>query len=229
MGDVPENTFGGRIRINGTFVPQNPNEGLIWVHQKYGSDPNLPIGPSSYIAVDYDASGDVWAAGARVVIGNPNNPNDVYYGNTPEKHLWAISYDCKADMNNDWAVDFGDINPFILALSDPAGYALAFPGLDGSRVYHGDVNCDQVFNFGDINTFVLLMEYQCCMASDCEPCWGDDDSEPLGPEELAAQLAANIWPELYDDLVNIIAAEVSTEENDATREYWEAVYAALTE
>ncbi len=31
------------------------------------------------------------------------------------------------DLNCDGVVDFGDINPFVLALSDPAGYAAAFP------------------------------------------------------------------------------------------------------
>jgi hypothetical protein len=39
-------------------------------------------------------------------------------------------------------VDFGDIGPFIAALSDPNGYAAAFPGLAGSMVFHAGCNCD---------------------------------------------------------------------------------------
>jgi len=44
-------------------------------------------------------------------------------------------------------VDFYDINPFVLALTDPAGYALAYPTCD---IMHGDCNGDLLVNFLDI-------------------------------------------------------------------------------
>ncbi|MEW6197045.1 MAG: S8 family serine peptidase [Planctomycetota bacterium] len=58
------------------------------------------------------------------------------------------------DLNCDGAVDFGDINPFVLALTNPSGYAAAFPQCDVSQ---GDINGDGATNFGDINPFVRLL------------------------------------------------------------------------
>ena len=58
------------------------------------------------------------------------------------------------DLNCDGEVDFGDINPFVLALSNPAGYPAAFPDCD---LMDGDINGDGVVGFGDINPFVALL------------------------------------------------------------------------
>jgi hypothetical protein len=60
------------------------------------------------------------------------------------------------DLNCDGAVDFGDINPFVLALSNPAGYAAMYPGCD---ILLADVNRDGLVDFGDINPFVELMAH----------------------------------------------------------------------
>lgn len=58
------------------------------------------------------------------------------------------------DLNCDGAVDFGDINPFVLALSNPTGYAAAYPNCDRGLA---DVNQDGRVDFGDINPFVRLL------------------------------------------------------------------------
>ena len=58
------------------------------------------------------------------------------------------------DLNCDFAIDFGDINPFVLALTNPAGYAAAFPLCD---IGNGDINGDGRVDFGDINPFVRLL------------------------------------------------------------------------
>jgi hypothetical protein len=136
-------------------------------------------------------------------------------------------------MSNDFAVNFGDINPFVAALSDPNKYALSWPGLAGGILRHGDCNCDGRFNVGDISPFIALLNHPCSICSFGEgnvmAYGGEDDSGPMTPEELAAGLAANIWPELYDDLLNIVGEEISSEEDDVIRDYWETVYDTLTE
>ena len=58
------------------------------------------------------------------------------------------------DMNCDGAVSFDDINPFVLALSTPAGYAAQYPNCN---ILNGDVNGDGLVNFDDINPFVALL------------------------------------------------------------------------
>jgi hypothetical protein len=61
------------------------------------------------------------------------------------------------DVNCDGAVDFDDINPFVLRLTSAAGYRAAFPNCPDA---HGDANGDGVVDFGDINPFVSLLVRQ---------------------------------------------------------------------
>ena len=58
------------------------------------------------------------------------------------------------DMNCDGEVNAFDIDPFVLALADPAGYAAAWPNCD---IMNGDVNGDGVVNAFDIDPFVDLL------------------------------------------------------------------------
>ena len=58
------------------------------------------------------------------------------------------------DMNCDGAVSVGDIAGFVLALTDPQAYAVAFPGCD---INNADVNNDTAVSVGDIGPFVILL------------------------------------------------------------------------
>lgn len=58
------------------------------------------------------------------------------------------------DMNCDGAVNNFDIDPFVLALTNPAGYVEAFPDCD---LLHGDANNDGLVNNFDIDPFVTLL------------------------------------------------------------------------
>ncbi len=58
------------------------------------------------------------------------------------------------DLNCDGSVSVGDINPFVLALTDPVGYADAFPDCDPLG---GDCTGDGQLTVGDINCFVALV------------------------------------------------------------------------
>ncbi len=60
------------------------------------------------------------------------------------------------DVNCDGAVDFFDIDPFLLALFDPAAYAALYPGCN-----NGDVNGDGGVDFFDIDPFLT------CLFSGC--------------------------------------------------------------
>ena len=60
----------------------------------------------------------------------------------------------KGDLNCDASVDFGDINAFILALTDKTVYETAFPGC---YYLNADCNNDGNVDFGDINPFVALL------------------------------------------------------------------------
>ncbi len=58
------------------------------------------------------------------------------------------------DLNCDGAVDFGDINPFVLILSDPAAWQAAYPGCP---TLNGDIDGNGTVGFEDINPFVTLL------------------------------------------------------------------------
>jgi YD repeat-containing protein len=60
----------------------------------------------------------------------------------------------RGDLNCDGLVNFDDINPFVLALSNPAGYQAAFPNCN---ILNGDGNGDGIVNFDDINPFLALL------------------------------------------------------------------------
>lgn len=59
-----------------------------------------------------------------------------------------------ADMNCDSVISVGDIGPFVLALTDPDGYAAQFPACN---IDNGDINSDGAVTVGDIGGFVELL------------------------------------------------------------------------
>jgi len=59
----------------------------------------------------------------------------------------------KGDVNCDGVVETADIDAFVLALGNPAGYAAAYPGCDALRA---DTNFDNALDSADIAAFVQL-------------------------------------------------------------------------
>jgi hypothetical protein len=58
------------------------------------------------------------------------------------------------DVNCDGSIDFGDINPFVLVLTDLAAWEAAYPGC---ALDNADINQDGSIDFADINPFVALL------------------------------------------------------------------------
>ena len=227
LGDPndPNNTTKGQIKVHGGFVPPYQTGRLeIWGNV---------VGAGACFVVDYDGfdPNDLWDPNSAVIIGDPNDPNHpqvAYTQNTPELKLYKIT-ECRGDCDNNGTVDLDDVNPFTAALIGESQYAQLFPGLVGSRTYHADTNCDATLSTADVNPFVALVTSGCCDPN-CPGCEDQDGGGGLpDPQELAKQLADNIWPELYDDLVAIVAENIDLQPDDESRAYWEAVYAALTE
>jgi len=69
----------------------------------------------------------------------------------------CVTFDCppcRGDLDCSGEITFGDINPFVLALTDPAGWQAQYPGCP---VLNGDIDESGVVDFGDINPFVSLL------------------------------------------------------------------------
>ena len=101
-------------------------------------DPNFVPAPGE---VDLDGRKRIWD-------GDGNGAAAVDMG------AYEFGSYCYGDLDCNGNCDFGDINPFVLALNDPAGYRTAFPDCD---IYLADLNADGHVDFGDINPFVALL------------------------------------------------------------------------
>jgi 1,4-alpha-glucan branching enzyme len=60
----------------------------------------------------------------------------------------------RGDLNCDGSVGFGDINPFVMVLTNLTGWQQTYPGCP---LANADINADGSVNFGDINPFVTLL------------------------------------------------------------------------
>ncbi len=83
---------------------------------------------------------------------------DIWLGTSLDEDGDGVPDECvtvaPGDMNCDGVLNVFDIDPFVLALTDPAGYAAAFPACDGSAA---DINEDGQVNAFDIDPFVELL------------------------------------------------------------------------
>jgi hypothetical protein len=106
------------------------NHGEVWDYSLYGIDTRIL----------HDGDTDGWLA----------LPGDDY----TSEPIVPLVYTRRGDLNCDGSFNFGDINPFVIALVSPAQYATLFPDCP---ILNGDINGDGSVNFGDINPFVELM------------------------------------------------------------------------
>lgn len=58
------------------------------------------------------------------------------------------------DLDCSGAINFGDINPFVLLLTNPPAYAQMYPDCPP---LHGDLDANGEVGFGDINPFVTVL------------------------------------------------------------------------
>jgi hypothetical protein len=89
-------------------------------------------------------------------IDDPATPNTgAGYG--PVIDIGAYEFQSghpRGDLNCDGRVDFFDIDPFVLALFDPAGYAIAYPACN---IANANANGDASVDLFDIDGFVALL------------------------------------------------------------------------
>jgi|GEM_PF-1153860 len=136
-----------RLSTNGTnwtTIWQNPSEitDNAWVQQQFDISGLADGQPTVYLRWTMGTTDGAWT----------------YCGwNIDDVEIWGVSttnpYQL-GDLNCDGLVGFGDINPFVLALTSPSGYAQQYPNCDRMLA---DINQDGLVDFGDINPFVRLL------------------------------------------------------------------------
>ncbi|MGE0480898.1 MAG: right-handed parallel beta-helix repeat-containing protein [Phycisphaerae bacterium] len=147
-------------------VPVTADYNCLYSNGVTGHYINLPPGPNDVLADPLlDAAHVALLAGSPCI--NAGDPlTAVAPGETDldgQLRIWdgrieigADEYGAHArgDANCDGAVNNFDINPFVLALTDAAGYAAAFPDCDANTA---DINGDGALNNFDVDPFVALL------------------------------------------------------------------------
>lgn len=100
------------------------------------------LGEAMFLANPYDDW--VW-----VCVGDPLLRVGHWFNDAHCNDDWVLG-----DCNCDGGIDVYDINAFVLAMLDPAGYALRYPGCD---LRTADLNSDGVVDGYDIDAFVSLL------------------------------------------------------------------------
>ena len=87
---------------------------------------------------------------------DPNYPDlgSVHVYGTVRGEVYVPDPVVPGDLNCDGVVGFGDINPFVLRLSNPSAYFSQFPDCPNAN---GDISGDGAVDFADINPFVALL------------------------------------------------------------------------
>ncbi len=222
LGSVDKTTAGPAIRVD-----QNVT-GEIRVYGSLYDDSNEPheidIGGEmpfpGAIAIDWDGNPeyDQWWQGAIIAIGQTE-----YRSNAAQARVYEIS-PCRGDMTNDWSVDNFDRTPFFTALYNPGQYALLYPGLSGSRVFHGDSDCNGTFDLADSTSFMTRT-----LTGFCDCYRGADEPPPAPAAEVAAMLVESVPAEQYEELVATVGIAIDWQPTKELCDYWQAVYAALTQ
>lgn len=111
------------------------------------------VGPTAFdfdIVVETGADNDYYDL-VFAVAGKLTADDGLFYA---EEHFYVQVVGVIGDMNCDGLVDFGDINPFVKALTNPVGYDAAYPNCTR---FHADCNGDGFVDFLDINGFIDLL------------------------------------------------------------------------
>ncbi|MEW6249995.1 MAG: hypothetical protein AB1716_05060 [Planctomycetota bacterium] len=152
-GDVLVDSAGHVLVVGQTSSPPYSSDMILFVlHAQTGAEVDRGV---IFSTVPETVSGGVlrFDAAENLYVGG-----GYYNANTGAKDIALFKFAALArtpgDLSCDGVVNFDDINPFVLALSDPAGYQAQFPNCN---ILNGDINGDGFVNFDDINPFVALL------------------------------------------------------------------------
>jgi len=131
------------VEFSGWVAPETWElEAGAWTNHAYQPGETHPSERCTNMA--YDAR-----RGVNVIFSGTANGGPV-----ADRATWEYGLLRVGDLNGDGRVGFEDINPFVLALANPGGYATAFVGCN---ILAGDLNGDGALDFRDINPFVVLL------------------------------------------------------------------------
>jgi hypothetical protein len=150
----PQTTYAGATRRDELVASRDPVAADIW------SVKNILI--PAFLANGYkppwpspSADPDIPTSAFRTYLDNSmNRILAAGYSVTNNLSLIDTLTTFTGDMNCDGVISSADIEPFVLALVEPAAYAGAYPQC---MVANGDVNADGIIDGGDVQAFLGLL------------------------------------------------------------------------
>ncbi len=147
------NTNGGVDRLL-VEIDSNGGSGTWTEIARHTSDGGLAWRTHEITADDLSAAGVTQTATMQMrFTANDSDPQSIVEAGLDAFHVTAVLCDPPfelGDLNCDGAFNGGDIDPFFLAIGDPAAYAAAFPNCDFMLA---DMNQDGAVNGADIDVF----------------------------------------------------------------------------
>ncbi len=123
---------------------------ISWSTTDFSSNPNAnALRWGTLYNFEFVADRPATAGSADVSLFRPGAPESVAIATSVPTPIYALG-----DMNCDLAVNFDDINGFVLAIVSEAAYAAEYP--ECSRAL-ADVSGDGQVNFDDIEAFVVVL------------------------------------------------------------------------
>ena len=116
------------------------------------AQPDATIGVAMFIVQSGGNVGNQWLPGLGGGQANLGVAPDLT--SIPGQQFATLPLVRRGDVNCDGAVGFGDINPFVLLLSNPTAWQAEYPACP---MLNGDINGDGTVGFDDINPFVALL------------------------------------------------------------------------
>ncbi len=113
------------------------------------------------ITIDYNGyqATDTWHVDARILVGNIE-----YSGNDAAARVYRTT-DCKGDLDNDGGQDSDDATAILLTVGD---FATDYPGLLGSRIWHGNVDCVDEITQIDEGALAFFVDISPCCFDNCD-------------------------------------------------------------
>lgn len=148
--------------LSGSEIFEGPLPITIFDGDLVYPEPPEPPGFSCHLVIGLDAAGRGYITITKVYLGQVKIELPGFGWVTADLKAIRMVGTITAqaflfplgDMNCDGAVNFDDIDPFVLALGGEYGYHAAYPNCDW---LNGDCNADGTVDFEDIDPFVALL------------------------------------------------------------------------
>ncbi len=141
---APFNFDAGSYRVTLVYAGSTSDtdwgsEGTLTIDNVYFTGVGFGDADSHTVTLTFDNELETWGTSGSLTVDNL---------------ILELREFVVGDVNCDGSIDFFDIDPFVMAITDPTGYAAAYPDCD---LLSADCNGDGLVDFFDIDPFVGLI------------------------------------------------------------------------